>query len=229
MMRLDRFVAENSALSRSRASEAIRRGEVSVNGKPAGRPDDKINETTDKVLLRGELLNASGHRSIMLHKPAGYVTAARDSRDKTVMELFPEELRRGGLQPAGRLDKDTTGLLILTTDGDLAHRIISPRSGIIKCYEAEVEGKLEEEDVAAFRSGLVLRDGTRCLPAELEILAPNRGRVRISEGKYHQVKRMFASLRLHRVSVGGLRLDADLAPGAWRELSEEDLCILFKD
>ena len=149
-----------------------------------------------------------------------------------MLDLLPPELRRRGLFPVGRLDKDTSGLLLLTNDGDFAHRVVSPKSAVEKCYCARVEGLASEADTAAFRDGLTLRDGTRCLPAILKIQEDGRLLVTVTEGKYHQVRRMLASRglpvqELRRLSIGGLKLDETLGPGGWKELTQEDLCRVF--
>ena len=165
----------------------------------------------------------------MMISRTGVLSVTEDSRQRTVFDVLPPQLRRMGLAPVGRLDKDTSGLLLLTNDGELAHRIISPKSAIPKRYLAEVEGEPDAEDVCAFREGLTLADGTRCLPAELEPLGEGRCLVTVMEGKYHQVKRMLAARgkpvkALRRLSVGGLELGESLGPGGFRELNEEDLC-----
>ena len=168
----------------------------------------------------------------MMNKPAGVLTATEDLRQKTVLDLLPEELRRMGLFPVGRLDRDTRGLLLLTDDGEFAHRVISPKFAVEKMYDASVEGELNERDAAAFAEGLVLGDGTKCRPARLEILGDGRCLVTVTEGKYHQVKRMLASrgapvTALKRLSIGGLHLPEELAEGALVPLGEEDLCRVF--
>ena len=163
----------------------------------------------------------------MLNKPAGDLTATEDRRQETVLDLLPPELRRRALSPVGRLDKDTEGLLLLTNDGQLAHRLLSPKSHVDKVYYARVDGALEPGDIAAFAAGMTLGDGLECLPAGLEILSPTEALVTLREGKFHQVKRMLAArgkpvLYLKRLSMGRLRLDPALAPGAWRMLTEEE-------
>jgi 16S rRNA pseudouridine516 synthase len=170
----------------------------------------------------------------MMNTPAGVVSATEDSREQTVLDLLPPELRGLGLFPVGRLDKDTQGLLILTDDGDFAHRVMSPKSGVWKRYYAEVDGVPDEADAAAFREGLVLGDGTRCLPARLECSGGSGCVVTVQEGKYHQVKRMLASRgkpvrTLRRLSVGALELDETLGPGGFRELDQQELCTVFLD
>ena len=168
---------------------------------------------------------------LMLHKPAGLLTATTDARQKTVMDLLPEELKRRALGPVGRLDKDVTGLLLLTDDGQLAHRLISPKWTVEKVYLARVEGALDASDIQAFQAGIALSDFT-ARPARLEILEPDLGRLTITEGKFHQVKRMFAArgkpvLRLHRESVGGVSLDSALECGKFRPLTAEEEGALY--
>ena len=169
----------------------------------------------------------------MLNKPAGILSATDDKKQKTVIDLFPAELKKKNLFPVGRLDKDTTGLLIITNDGDFAHRVISPRSEIVKTYHAVTETPVNDADIEAFRQGIVLADGTKCLPAGLEKLPDGSCLVRVMEGKYHQVKRMLASrgkpvTALMRLSIGGLELDKGLLPGQFRQLSEKELCSVNK-
>ena len=232
MLRLDKFLSEQGVASRKELKEIIRSGRVSVDGVRQCLPEAKIDPERSVILVDGKQISSRRSHSYMLHKPLGVVTATEDRSEKTVLDLLPPELRRLGLFPVGRLDKDTSGLLILTNDGDFAHRVISPKSTVEKCYSARVEGVLDEEDCRAFLEGITLKDGTRCLPAKLEILEKDRCLVRVIEGKYHQVRRMLASrgkpvLTLHRLSIGALTLDDSLAPGEWRELSEEDLCRVF--
>ena len=167
----------------------------------------------------------------MLHKPAGVVSATRDVRERTVVDLVPPQLRRPGLFPAGRLDKDTTGMMILTDDGELAHRILSPRSHVPKTYIARLDRPVTEEMVRAFAAGIPLKGEGECLPATLRVRGEQEGEVTICEGMYHQIKRMFAVcgatvLTLKRISMGGLALDPALAEGACRELTAEELELL---
>ena len=168
----------------------------------------------------------------MMDKPAGVVTATEDRRQETVLDLVTDEMRRMGLFPVGRLDKDTSGLLLLTDDGDFAHRVISPKSCVEKLYYAVVDGEPDAEDAAAFSRGILLADGTECLPAKLEPLGESACLVTVMEGKYHQVKRMLAARgkpvrQLRRLSIGGLTLDEGSRPGDWRVLDDGDLCRLF--
>ena len=233
MMRLDRFVAETTELSRSQAARAIRSGSVSVNGVPERAPDRKLDEHSDEVRCCGQLCVYRKFFYYLLNKPTGVITASKDPKQKTVLDLFPPEIRKHGIFAVGRLDKDTAGLLLVTNDGTFAHRVIAPASGIDKVYAATVEGTPTEEDAARFREGLELSDGTRCLPAELVVTGGNECLVTVQEGKYHQVRRMLAAVgkpvkTLCRISLGGIELDQSLEPGQYRELTEYELCILFK-
>ena len=229
MERLARFLSEAGVESRRKIKEVIRSGRVTVNGETVRVPDQKIDETTAVVTLDGEIIGR-GDRTVvvMLHKPAGCVTAASDTMHQTVMEYLPERYRR--LMPIGRLDKETEGLLLFTNDGDLAHRLLSPKRGIEKTYYAEHAGTATQEDIDAFAEGCVLKDGTKCLPAVLEPLGEGKSLVRVREGKYHQVRRMLAGRDkpvsyLRRISEGSLEL-GDLPVGMTRELSKEEIAQL---
>ena len=231
-MRLDRLIASSGVLSRSQTGKAIRAGRVTVNGVTAERPEQKVRENGDIILLDGIPLDVQLKHYYLMDKPVGVITAARDPKQKTVLELFPPEVRKQGIFPVGRLDKDTSGLLLLTDDGDFAHRVISPKSGVRKVYEAHVEGKLTPEDVQKFADGIQLKDDTLCLPAELELVSPDRCLITVQEGKYHQVRRMLAAvgkpvLTLRRLSVGGLRLSDESVPGSWRPLSEDEVLLVL--
>ena len=228
LVRLDKYITDTGVCSRSAARERIRGGAVCVDGTAVRDPARKIDPEAARVTMDGETLGREEHLYIMLHKPAGVLTASRDARRPTVLDAMPEPWKRRGLFPVGRLDRDTTGLLLLTDDGAFAHRVISPRSGVSKLYQAEVDGTPTAADVEAFAAGIELKDGTKCLPARLEILGGGRVRVEICEGKYHQVKRMLASRQLpvrtlHREKIGGLELDPELGPGGFRMLTREEL------
>ncbi len=229
MQRLDRFLSEAGIESRRKLKEVIRSGRVQVNGVPVLSPEQKIDEKQDVVTLDGAPIQNGNRRIVlMMHKPSGCVTAVTDDRYPTVMEHLPQEYKK--LMPIGRLDKDTEGLLLFTNDGDLAHRLLAPKSKIVKTYYAEHPGTVDEEDVAAFRRGCILRDGTRCLPAEVESLGEGKSLVRVVEGKYHQVRRMLASRGkpvsyLRRISEGGVTLGS-LPLGMSRELTEEEILSL---
>lgn len=227
MERLDKIISATGKKSRREVREMVRQGRVLVDGKPAPAADMKVDPQTAVILLDGEPLGYEKFTYVMLHKPAGILTATEDRRQETVLDLLPPELRRRALSPVGRLDKDTEGLLLLTNDGQLAHRLLSPKSHVDKVYYARVDGALEPGDIAAFAAGMTLGDGLECLPAGLEILSPTEALVTLREGKFHQVKRMLAArgkpvLYLKRLSMGRLRLDPALAPGAWRMLTEEE-------
>lgn len=230
LTRLDKLIAASGRFSRSEAREAIRAGRVTADGAVLTRPEEKVDEGA-LIAVDGDALRTDALRCFMLDKPAGILTAARDARQPTVLDLVPEEYRRLGLQPVGRLDKDTTGLLLLTNDGALAHRVISPKSGVVKTYLATTDGDTDGSDAAAFAAGLSLADGTRCLRAALEPLGGGQCLVRVQEGKYHQVKRMLAARGkpvryLKRLSMGPIRLDPSLEPGEWRPLTREEVAAL---
>ena len=232
LTRLDKLIADSGRATRSEAKALIRAGRITVNGALPRRADEKYDPDTDCVALDGEALCCAANTYLMLHKPGGVLSATEDGRQETVLDLLTPELRRQGLFPVGRLDKDTTGLLILTNDGDLAHRVISPKSEVEKLYLARVDGILTPEDAAAFERGIILADGTQCLPARLDILAPDECRVAVMEGKYHQVRRMLAAcgkpvITLKRLSIGALSLDSGMAEGDFRELDQAERALEF--
>ncbi len=231
-MRLDRYLALCGAVSRADARALLRAGRVFINGRPALSGNAQIDEAADTVTLDGAPLRYKKALHLMLYKPAGVLTAADDPSRKTVMDLLPREAAARSCMPVGRLDLDAEGLLLLTTDGRLAHRLLSPKRHVDKRYYVELAQAADESDAEAFRAGLVLSDFT-ALPAEL-ILLPGgtSAEVVVVEGKYHQVKRMFASrgnrvTYLKRLSFGGVTLDPALAPGAWRELTEAEIGLLY--
>jgi len=232
LVRLDKIITDTGLCSRSNAKDRIRRGCVAVDGRPATDPAAKYDPAAVTITVDGEPITGPGHVYVMLHKPDGLLSATRDPRKPTVLDLMPEEWKRRGLFPVGRLDKDTTGLLILTDDGDFAHRVISPKSRIPKLYEATVDGVGTAEDVEAFARGIVLGDGLECLPARLELVSPGLVRVEVFEGKYHQVKRMLGSRRmpvltLKRLRIGDLWLDESLLPGQFRLMTPEELSVIL--
>lgn len=227
MDRLDKFLSASGAGTRSRVKELLKAGRVTVDGAAERDPGRKVDPDVQEIRLDGEILGGRRRVVLMLHKPAGFVTATSDAHERTVMELLPPEYRHLELNPVGRLDKETEGLLLFTNDGALLHRLISPRQEVPKVYYARHEGNATREDVKAFTEGLLLRDGTKCLPAVLEPLGPGESRITVREGKYHQVRRMMASrgmtvLYLRRQREGGLEL-GDLPLGESRELSEEEI------
>ncbi len=229
-MRLDKLLSRLGVSSRSGCRELLRAGRVTVDGEAVRSGAFDVPKGA-RVTLDGRALDCRTDRCLMMNKPAGVLTAREDQRQQTVMELLPKVYSALDCMPVGRLDKDTTGLLLLTTDGELAHRLISPARHVDKVYEAQVEGTLDQTDAAAFAAGLPLGDFT-ALPAKLEILSPDRGLVTVQEGKFHQVKRMFAAVgkpvkRLHRLRFGPLLLDEGLEPGGFRELKEEETAALY--
>lgn len=233
MMRLDRWLVTLGVGSRSEMQKLIRRGGVLVDGAPVREPDRQVDENHATLTVNGQPIDGRLTRHVMLHKPAGLLTAARDKKQPTVMDLLPESYAAIGCMPVGRLDKDTTGLLLLTTDGELNHRLLSPGRHVDKTYLAQVDAPLDESHVAAFAAGLHLSDFD-AQPALLEIVAPQTGRVTVHEGKFHQIKRMFSAVgrevtQLHRETFGSLTLDPTLAEGAWRELTADELSALYAD
>ena len=228
MERLDKFLCDSGAGTRSQVKAIIKGGRVTVDGIPERDGSRKIDPQVQRVMLDGEQMGGFRRVVLMLNKPAGFVTATEDAKERTVMELLPKTYRE--VKPVGRLDKATEGLLLFTNDGDLLHRLISPKKQIPKVYYARHEGVATEADVQAFREGLTLADGTVCLSAVLEPLGPGESLVTVCEGKYHQVRRMMASrdmtvLYLERRQEGGLSL-AELPRGQVRELSEEEIATL---
>ena len=229
MQRLDRYLSETGVDSRRKLKDVIHSGRVTVNGEVCTVPEQKIDEQSAIVALDGQVIGRGDRRVVvMMHKPAGCVTAATDGRYPTVMEHLPAQYKR--LMPIGRLDMDTEGLLLFTNDGDLAHRLLSPKRKIEKSYYAEHSGTATAEDVAAFAEGCVLKDGTKCLPAVLEPLGEGKSVVRVREGKYHQVRRMLASRNLpvtylRRISEGSIELGG-LPVGMTRELTESEIAQL---
>ncbi len=232
-MRLDKLLTHLNCGSRKEVGAMIRAGRVTVDATVICDPAYKVDPDSAAVALDGQTQQYCAQRYFMLNKPAGVITANRDGRHRTVLDLFPEQQRRG-LFAVGRLDKDTEGLLIVTDDGALSHALMSPGRHVSKVYEAEVEGVLAKDAAARFAAGLTLKDGTVCLPAMLEVLsdAPVQTvRVTLNEGKYHQVKRMVAAVgglvvHLRRIRIGGLTLDTALAPGEFRMLTEPELALL---
>ena len=193
MERLDKFLCDSGAGTRSQVKLILKAGRVTVDGKVERDNSRKIDPEKQVVCLDGERLGGWQRLVVMLNKPAGFVTATEDPADRTVMELLPAELKNKELKPVGRLDKATEGLLLFTNDGDLLHKLISPKNEIPKIYYARHEGQAGEADITAFAEGLVLRDGTECLPAKLEPLGPGESLITVCEGKYHQVRRMMAA------------------------------------
>lgn len=265
-VRIDRLLAECGVGSRSEVKQLLKKGLVVVNGTVVKRPELKADAEADHIIVEGKTVCLEMYEYVMLYKPSGCVTAVRDERQKTVMEYLCAENQAGSasepdaicshrtdLAPVGRLDRDTEGLLFLTNDGELAHRMLAPKSHVNKTYFAKVQGHVDEADVEAFAAGLEIGEKHPTLPAKLEILGEDicpleertgEGSLRvlaerisdveltIQEGKFHQVKRMFEVrgkkvLYLKRISMGGLDLDESLCPGQWRRLTEEEIRQLY--
>ncbi len=227
MERLDKFLVECGVGSRSQAKNILKSGAVTVDGAVQKDGAVKIDPGKQEILYAGEALQGKRRVVAMLHKPAGFVTATEDKQERTVMELLPPELARQDIKPVGRLDKETEGLLLFTNDGDLLHRLISPKKEVPKVYYARHEGQATQDDVKAFADGLTLRDGTVCRSAALEPIGAGESRITVCEGKYHQVRRMMASrgmtvLYLKREREGCLELGA-LALGEVRELTAREI------
>ena len=230
MERLDKFLCDCGAGTRSQVKLILKAARVTVDGKVIKDNSCKIDPEKQKICLDGEILGGKRRCVVMLNKPAGFVTATEDPVERTVMELLPADMKHLDLKPVGRLDKATEGLLLFTNDGDLLHRLISPKKEVPKIYYARHEGTATAEDIAAFATGLTLRDGTVCLSAKLEPLGAGESLVTVCEGKYHQVRRMMASrnmtvLYLERRQEGNLTL-GDLPRGQVRELTEEEIANL---
>lgn len=228
MERLDKIIASQGQYSRSEVKKLVKSGRVTVDGEAAKSADMKL-EASAAIAIDGKELICKKHIYIMLNKPKGVISATEDRTQKTVLDLVPPELRRRGLFPAGRLDGDTTGFVLITDDGDFAHKILSPKNHIMKTYHATLRDELTDADIVKFKEGLTLGDGTECMEAHVRVLEGegNVAEIKICEGKYHQVKRMFASignkvLELRRVKMGELELDESLAEGECREITEDE-------
>ena len=227
MERLDKFLCDCGIGTRSQVKQLLKAGRVTVDGVPEKDGSRKVSPESSEICLDGAALGSVGTVVLMLNKPAGYVTATEDRTEKTVMELIPAQYRKLDVKPVGRLDKQTEGLLLFTNDGELLHRLISPKKQIPKVYYARHKGKAEQADVRAFGEGMTLRDGTQCLPAVLEPLGEGESRITVCEGKYHQVRRMMAARDMHvvyleRQQEGTLTLGA-LPRGAVRLLTAEEI------
>ena len=233
MERLDKLLAGTGKWSRREVKALVRQGLVRVDGRLAASAEDKLDPAVAVVTVAGETISLCRFTYVMLHKPAGVLTATEDRKQPTVLDLLPPELRRIGLAPVGRLDKDTEGLLLLTNDGELAHRLLSPKYHVDKRYLARVDGELSAADAEAFARGMTLGGGLECLPAGLEVLPDRVCIVTLREGKFHQVKRMLAArgapvLYLKRLSMGPLTLEDSLAAGAYRLLRAEEILALYR-
>ena len=244
-IRLDKYLADMGKGTRTELKEMIRKGRITVNGMIIKKPETKIKKGEDTICLDNAPVEYVELEYYLLNKPQGVISATEDRRRETVVDLIDEKSRKD-LFPVGRLDIDTEGLLLITNDGALAHRLLAPGHHVDKVYEARCEGLVPDEAVQRFREGMTLADGLSCMPAELEILerrvedrktgtaAESLVRLTLHEGKFHQVKRMFAAverevLTLHRETFGSLVLDEALPCGQWRELTEAEASALYRD
>ena len=232
MERLDKFLCDSGAGTRSQVKLILKAGRVTVDGAVVKDGSVKLDERSARVCLDAEPVGAVGRVVLMLNKPAGFVTATEDARERTVMELLPEQYQKLDVKPVGRLDKATEGLLLFTNDGELLHRLISPKKEVPKVYYARHEGAAGQADVEAFAQGLTLADGTVCRSARLEPLGPGESLITVCEGKYHQVRRMMAARGMHveyleRRQEGNLSL-GELPRGAVRQLDEVEIENLVK-
>ena len=234
--RIDKLVASTGKYTRSEVKKLIRAGLVLVDGVAVRSGDEKLDPEAVEIMAEGEVLTWRRYTWLMMNKPAGLLSATEDRRQKTVLDLLPQELQRQELFPVGRLDKDTEGLLLLTNDGANAHELLSPKKHVDKVYYTRTAGRLTEEDRKLFHEGIHLDDGLDCLPAELEIIRAgeeSEAYVTLREGKFHQVKRMLAYcgkpvVYLKRVSMGNLTLDPALEKGEFRFLTEEEVALLCR-
>ena len=230
MERLDKVIASQGKYSRSEVKKLISKKKVIVNGKIAEKSDMKIDEKNTVIEIDGEKVSTEKYAYLMLNKPEGYISSTEDKSALTVLDLLPEEYSKRDFFPAGRLDKDTTGLMIITNDGKLAHNILSPKKHVKKVYDVTIDIDVTEDMVKRFAEGIKLND-FQCKKAKLIITGKNTARVIITEGRYHQIKRMFGCCKakvtkLHRIGMGNLVLPEDLAEGSYRELSDEELLSL---
>ena len=238
LKRIDKLIALNCNVSRKDARKLIKDAAVTVNSRVCLRAEELVDPDVDDISVKGYNFTAKDHVYIMLNKPQGVISATTDPKKKTVIDIIPDELKRKSLFPAGRLDRDTTGLLIITDDGAFAHKIMSPAHHVYKTYQAVLSFPIDENDIKKLEDGITLGDSTECLPAKVKSFTTQDGlpaaEIKIREGKYHQVKRMFHALgnnveQLRRIQIGSLKLDFSLAEGESRELSDKELELVFKD
>ncbi|MFZ5965635.1 MAG: pseudouridine synthase [Bacillota bacterium] len=232
--RLDKILSNMGYGTRREIKKVLKQSSILVNGQAVKDGSRHVDPEKDRIEVDGELLQYREYVYLMMNKPQGVISASFDPRDKTVVDLLDDAYRCFDLFPIGRLDKDTEGLLLLSNDGKLAHELLSPKKHVPKTYYALVEGNVTEEDISIFREGVVLDDGYKTLPAHLTILKSDQQseiELTISEGKFHQVKRMFEAVNkkvsyLKRISMDRIKLDGNLALGAYRELTEDEINIL---
>ncbi|MBQ9078760.1 MAG: rRNA pseudouridine synthase, partial [Ruminococcus sp.] len=235
LIRLDKFISERTEFSRSQIKQLAAKGQITLNGCAVKKSDTKIDPDCDSVSVSGREITAQRFRYILLNKPEGYVCSTNSNDGPSVLELIPPELRTKGLFPAGRLDKDSLGALLVTDDGELAHKMLSPKSHIPKIYIVKLDRPFQNKYIDIFKNGIILADGETCLPAKVR-MAENSDKlafVELTEGKYHQVKRMFAAVGNHvevlmRISLGSLFFPETLGFGDCIELFHKDFENLFK-
>ena len=232
MERLDKILVSQGLGSRKEVHALIKSGVVKVDGEICKKPDLKLDPDKAEILADGKKIGTDKFIYIMMNKPAGVVSATNDNFDRTVLDILPREFVRKGLFPAGRLDKDTEGLLIITNDGDFAHKMLSPKSHVDKQYIAKLDGEITESMIKSFEDGIIFADGTKCLPAKLETIDKCTAKVTICEGKYHQVKKMFLAcgakvVHLQRISIGNLYLDSKLHIGSCKLMTNLDKELVF--
>ena len=229
--RIDKLISSQSTLSRAEVKRLVKANLVRVNGQAVLKPEEKFETSDIKIEIDGKIFDFKKNIYIMLNKPKEVLCATRDTKAKTVLDFVPQELFRNGLFPAGRLDSDTTGLVIITDDGDFAHKILSPKNHIQKTYVATLAQPISDTDINRLEQGIELADGTKCMSAQVEVIetSPNTiARMKICEGKYHQVKRMFAAVgnnvvELSRTAMGDIEIDPLLLSGGCRELTSKEL------
>lgn len=227
LQRIDKILSSQNIASRSEIKTMIRAGRIVADGKTVKRPEEKFDPEAAEITLDGKPVCFKKFLYIMMNKPQGVLSASRDRHDRTVLDLLPPELFRKDLFPAGRLDKNTEGFILITNDGELAHKMLSPKSHVYKLYEAETDRELTDEDVSAFAGGISFGE-QEFLPAEMKLIGRNKALVEICEGKFHQVKKMFQSVNaevtaLRRLRIGAVELDPRLGPGECRELTKIEI------
>ena len=234
-MRIDKLLSELGICSRKESALLVKKRALTVDGKPVQKASDPIDPEKQTLFLHGEAIRYKKFFYVMLNKPEGYVSSTDDPGAPTVLELLPEQYRKAGLFPCGRLDRNTLGLMLLTNNGPLAHRLLSPKHHVEKTYAFRVKFALSQADVAALEAGIALETGEVTLPCRIALFSPTEGEITLTEGKYHQIKRMAKAVHnqityLERISFGPLTLDPALQRGDWRELSEaEEAALEGKD
>jgi 16S rRNA pseudouridine516 synthase len=232
MIRLDKFLANETGMTRKEVKDLLKKGLVTVNDEVVKKPETKVEPDSDKIICDGKEVSYCPLVYYMFHKPAGCVSATQDNHDKTVLDFFTASERKKDLFPVGRLDKDTEGLLLITNDGELAHRLLSPKKHVDKTYYVEIDKPITNNDATQLTEGIDIGEKNKTLPATLEKLSDYSYYITIQEGKFHQIKRMFQAVGsevtyLKRLRMGTLNLDTNLAPGTYRPLSEEEVYGLY--